>query len=42
LIVSGTHSGKDDAIMTKYFTPPIVVPAALVVLVVITTMVWVH
>ena len=36
---SGTHSGKGDATMMKHFTPPIVVPIALLVLIAVVAIV---
>jgi hypothetical protein len=38
-IGSGTHSEKGDATMMKHFTPPIVIPIALLLLIAIATLV---
>jgi hypothetical protein len=38
-IGSGTHSGKGDATMMKHFTPPIVIPIAVLLLIAIATLV---
>jgi hypothetical protein len=41
-IASGTQTGKDDATMMKYFSPPIVVPIAILLLVVAAAYVRMH
>jgi hypothetical protein len=41
-IAPGTQTGKDDATMMKYFSPPIVVPIAILLLVVAAAYVRMH